>query len=81
MIIPAVPISPIVDKDGTVSTTWRIFFEEVVRALQNVDLVTYEELTTAERTAIPSGQRNARMIYDTDLGALFMGANDSFIAI
>ncbi len=44
-------------------------------------LTTYEELTTLEISAIPSGQRNGRFIFDTDLNVLLAGANDSFILI
>lgn len=81
MIFPSVPLSPIVDENGNVSTQWRIYFEQTTSQLQTIPLVTYEELSSAEIAAIPSGERNARMIYDTDLGQLFMGANDGFIAI
>ncbi len=44
-------------------------------------LTTYEELTTVEMSAIPSGQRNGRFIFDTNLGQLFAGSNDTFIII
>lgn len=81
MNIPSPPIVPIADRSGNITTAWRIYFEETARLFQTLNLVTYEELTTAQRNAIPSGQRDARMVYDTDLNALFMGANDSFIAI
>ncbi len=44
-------------------------------------LTTYEELTTLEISAIPSGQRNGRFIFNTDLTVLLAGSNDTFIVI
>jgi len=81
MIFPSVPISEMVDKNGNVTTHWRIFFDQLISQLQLNTIVTYEELESTQIASIPSGERNGRMIYDTDLSSLFMGANDSFIAI
>lgn len=42
---------------------------------------TYEQATTAEISAIPSGQRNGRFIYDTDASALKVGVDNSFLTV
>jgi len=81
MSFPSVPLTRMVDDYGNVTSDWRIYFEQLTTRLQTTLFVTLENLTTAEIAAIPSGERNGRMIFDTDLGALFMGANDSFIAL
>lgn len=45
-------------------------------------LVTYEELTTAQAAAIPSGERNGRVIYETDgANRTLLGSNDTFITL
>lgn len=41
-------------------------------------ITTYEELTSTEVSAIPSGERNGRFIYETDSGDLKFGVNDIF---
>lgn len=42
---------------------------------------TYEELSTSEINAIPTGQRNGRFIYDTDITELKVGFNDNFLTV
>lgn len=42
------------------------------------NLVTYEEMTDTQVNAIPSGQRNGRIIYETNTGDLKIGFNDEF---
>jgi hypothetical protein len=42
-------------------------------------VVTYEEATSAKVAAIPSGQRNGRIIYQTDLHTTVIGINDAFV--
>jgi hypothetical protein len=45
-------------------------------------LNTYEELTNAEMLAIPSGQRNGRVVKNTDAGAhTYIGSGDTFVRI
>lgn len=44
-------------------------------------LVTYEELTQAQVNAIPSGQRNGRIIFETDTGDTKLGTNNTFITL
>ena len=44
-------------------------------------LSTYEELTSTEISAIPSGQRDGRFIFDTDTSDLKFGVNDSFLTV
>lgn len=44
-------------------------------------VVTYEEATSAQVAAIPSGQRNGRIIYQTDLMSTVIGINNAFIAL
>jgi len=42
---------------------------------------TYEELSTSEINDIPSGERNGRFIFDTDITELKVGFNDSFLTV
>ncbi len=42
------------------------------------NLATYEELTAAQVSAIASGERNGRFIFETDTGDLRVGMNDTF---
>lgn len=42
---------------------------------------TYEELSTSEINAIPSGERNGRFIFDTDVTELKVGFNDNFLTV
>lgn len=44
-------------------------------------VVTYEEATTSQIAAIPSGQRNGRIIFNTDTMATVLGSNDAFITL
>lgn len=44
-------------------------------------MVTYEELTAAQVAAIPSGQRNGRIIYKTDSMQTVLGTNNAFITL
>ena len=81
MIIPAVPTTALADSNGNVTNPWRIYFEQLSNQLQVNLFATYEELTTAQINAIPSGQRNGRFIYDTDAGVLKTGFNDTFATV
>lgn len=42
------------------------------------NVATYEELTAAQVSAIASGERNGRFIFETDTGDLRVGMNDLF---
>ncbi len=42
---------------------------------------TYEQKTTSQIDQIAEGQRNGRLIWDTDENALKVGANDSFYTL
>ena len=44
-------------------------------------MVTYEELTQAQVNAIPSGQRNGRIIFETDTSDTKLGSNNTFITL
>ena len=44
-------------------------------------VVTYEEATSAQIAAIPSGQRNGRIIFNTDTSDTVLGTNDGFITL
>ena len=81
MIIPFVPVAPMLGEDGKLNTDWRIYFEQLSNQLQVHQLTTYNELTTAEISAIPSGQRNGKFIYDTDTDTLKVGFNDAFATV
>lgn len=81
MIIPSVPRSPIADKNGNVSNEWRLYFDQLSNQLQVNLLTTYDELTTAEIAAIPSGERNGKFIFDTDTVTLKVGFNDAFATV
>lgn len=45
------------------------------------NLNTYQELTSAQVAAIPSGQRNGKIIYETDTTDTKLGVNDTFITL
>ncbi len=83
MIIPFVPNSkvPMVDENRSVSKEWRLYFEQLTNQLQVNLLTTYDELTTAEIAAIPSGERNGKFIFDTDTVTLKVGFNDAFATV
>ena len=44
-------------------------------------VTTYEALPTADINAIPTGERNGRFIFDTDVAELKVGFNDSFLTV
>lgn len=81
IIIPSVPTTRMVDASGNVTNSWRIYFEQLSRQLQTNVVTTYEEFSTVQINAIPSGERNGRFIYDTDTGQLKVGFNDAFAVV
>lgn len=44
-------------------------------------IVTYEEMNSTKLATIPSGEKNGRIIYETDTGMVKLGANDAFITL
>ncbi|UCE38413.1 MAG: hypothetical protein JSW00_04075 [Thermoplasmata archaeon] len=47
----------------------------------NKNMTTLEQLTTAEISSIPSGQRNGRFIHDTTTDELKIGFNDTIMTV
>lgn len=141
MNITNIPLNEMVDKDGKIHHSWRIFFNQIVNQMQtflsderyklpdqpvkentsvsdlnikdseggllydNIEKVgkintedghnnvqdpptysfkriaTYEQLTQSQVNAIKSGQRNGRIIFETDTGMTKLGSNDTFITL
>ena len=82
--INVLKLNEAVDKFGNKKNPGSILYNSTTKSGQiNNDgiyktLATYEELTAAEITSIPSGERNGRFIFETDTGDLRVGMNNLF---
>lgn len=88
--LPAQPAANVTRLNNAVDTnknTGGILFNSTSKsAMVNThgsfkNIVTYEEMTSAQVLAIPSGERNGRIIYETDSFATKLGSNDTFITL
>lgn len=71
MNVPNLPIDEFLDKDGKMSDIWRMFFFQLIQAMQQTvsnEGFQIPQLTSAEIAQLvdPDKTPNGTMVYDTD---------------